>query len=227
MPGCFWSGWEINKYQFCEEQLCGFVVEPANTWSNIGYLITAILIFRSTKVQNKRVRNLFLISVSVLFIGSTFFHLSGTLVGKLIDVGAMLFLSMTILTFSVQRFFSLKEIHANLFYVIGVSLSLWYLLETRLGAPLFALQLFIATILEFILKRKNLSLDMSKIRMSILVLISAFCFWLLDFKKILCHPGNHFLTGHAMWHLLAAVAIWIYYQSYGSKSLSVSASENY
>jgi len=42
----------------------------------------------------------------------------------------------------------------------------------------------------------------------------AFIFWNLDIHNIVCDPKNHLLTGHAVWHLLNAIAIWYIYRFY-------------
>ena len=57
-------------------------------------------------------------------------------------------------------------------------------------------------------------LNVNNIRQALGFFSVAFTFWLLDVKKILCWPDNHFLTGHAIWHLLAAAAIWVYFLAY-------------
>ena len=57
--GCPWS--ELSHFappnvKWCEAQVCGWIVEPANTWSNLAYiLLGALLLWRaagSTNVQD-------------------------------------------------------------------------------------------------------------------------------------------------------------------------------
>lgn len=217
MTDCFWSDWKQDSYIFCEKQLCGFVVEPSNTWSNIGYLIVFILMLRSKDVSNKRIKNLFSFSQISLFIGSTFFHLSGTIVGKVMDVGAMFFLSMTILTLALQRYYKFSETKANIFFGAGLVLSLSNLLVSQFGASLFGSQIFLATFYEWKMRNSPNALNVSRIKIAVGFILTAFMIWVLDVKKILCNPDNHILTGHAVWHLLAACAIWTYFTSYSDK----------
>ena len=216
MDTCFWSGFESNHYAFCEQQLCSLVVEPANTWSNIGYLIVAIFIFRSSHVQSKRVKNFFALSTLCLFFGSMSMHATGTSWGMFADVSAMFFLSNVILTLSLERFFQLCEKTANLLFLALMVFSLGFLIYTGSGGKLFLLQIIVAAVLEYRLR----SLHMVHVWQSTAFFVAAFTFWLLDTKKILCWPENHILTGHSMWHLLAAGAIWVYFLAYRAKKIN-------
>lgn len=205
---CFWDNFERNAYIFCEKQLCGIVVEPANTWSNIGYLIVAILILRS-RHTGTRARGRFFWSTLILFIGSTLFHLSGTWWGKFLDVGAMFCLSMSILTTSLERRYKIEKRNGIIIFVGGIILSLLYLYFVKRGLYLFAAQLAVSTLLE----RKNVR----RVWKSLFFFGIAFTFWILDVKRFWCDPDNHFISGHAVWHLCASVAIWMFFKSYETK----------
>ena len=219
MVPCFWDAFEKNNGIFCEEQLCAFITEPANTWTNIGYLILAIFILRQKEVNNRRVKNLFFASTFCLFIGSTLFHMTSTYMGKFTDVSTMFFLSMTVLTLSLQRFTGLSETKANIFYIAGLGLSILFLYFMKFGNILFLSQIVVATIFEFKLSKTDKTLDMKGVITSLLLFAAAFVFWILDVTKVLCDPGNHILTGHGVWHLLAAVSIYFFFRSYKGKDV--------
>jgi hypothetical protein len=217
MSQCFWSGYATNNsYPFCEQQLCSMIVEPANTWSNIGYLIVAFFIFTNKHVKSRRVKNFFALSTLCLFVGSTAMHASGTYWGKIADVSAMFFLSNVILTLALERYFKLSEFVANFIFAVMFALSVTFLVVTGFGGKLFLLQLLVASILEYRMK----ALRVENILKSCGIFLAAFTFWLLDVKKILCWPDNHILTGHALWHLLGATAIWVYFLAYNEKGKS-------
>lgn len=202
---CFWKNFEGNNYIFCERQLCGMIVEPANTWSNIGYLIVAIMIMKSSHT-GPRARGRFFWSTLVLFVGSTLFHMTGTFWGKFLDVGAMFCLSMAILTTSLERKHQLERKTGIIIFVGGIILSLIYLYFMRLGLFLFGAQIALSTFIE---KR-----NAKRFWKSLVCFGLAFGFWLLDVKRLWCNPDNHIISGHALWHLLAAYAIWIFFKSY-------------
>jgi hypothetical protein len=57
------------------------------------------------------------------------------------------------------------------------------------------------------------------IQVAALTLIAAFVLWVLDLTKILCAP-NSWLQGHALWHVLGALAagfLYLYYRSETAK----------
>lgn len=220
LANCFWDFLEPLPGGFCEERLCSIVVEPSNTWSNIGYLFVAIAILRSQKITNKRVRHLFFVACFSLFLGSTFFHLSGSYLGKMIDVSAMFFLSMVILTLSVERYFLLRERTANLFFVAGIAASLAFLFTFKFGNVFFAGQILASLYFEIKMPDSQRQLISNQVLRAFAILATAFGFWILDASKILCIPENHLLSGHALWHLLAALAIWTYFLSYKLTSRS-------
>lgn len=207
MQNCFWSEFVPQHYLYCESRLCGWLQQPANTWSNIGYLIVALLVLRSTKPRLEKM--FFFWACFILFVGSTFFHMSGTHFGKLLDVGAMLILSMGICALSVQRWFSWDLRKTMTFYLLGLSLSLAFLFYMGFGNVPFAIEIFTAAYLEFrMLKQGRSFLDGKKLLWSCLLEAAAFVFLILDISKTWCDPHNHILNGHAVWHLLSAAAIY-------------------
>ena len=50
--------------------------------------------------------------------------------------------------------------------------------------------------------------------MGLATIIVGEVFSALDFKRVLCFPENHFLQGHAIWHLLAATGIYYIFLFY-------------
>jgi hypothetical protein len=47
-----------------------------------------------------------------------------------------------------------------------------------------------------------------------LVFLIALTFWWLDKTRVLCSPGNHWISGHGAWHLLDALALYLVYLFY-------------
>jgi len=37
---------------------------------------------------------------------------------------------------------------------------------------------------------------------------------MLDATRIWCDPSNHIYNGHALWHILTAIALFLYFQFY-------------
>lgn len=207
MGNCFWSFLTPQGYAFCERQLCHLVQQPANTWSNVGYLIAAILIFRLKLPEFER---RFLSSATFfLFLGSTFFHMSGTKIGKYIDVSGMLVLSMGICALSYQRALKWDDCRTARVFFLGLVPSLGFLFFMGFGNVVFATHIVLAVITELkLIKRGESSMARTHFRYSLIAVLAAGVFLLLDVTRVWCDPDNHLVNGHAIWHLLAAVAIY-------------------
>lgn len=212
---CFWQQFPQQKYLFCERQLCGLIVAPADTWSNIGYLIAAIAIMRSRDHITREVRNFFSWSLIALFVCSTAFHGTGTIWGKLADVSSMLVISAGVLSLALKRCFQLSPLKTNTIFALLLVPSLWYLFAYRLGAVIFMLQLVMAIFIEMkVSKDDDNRLEYKWLRRAATTFAVAFIIWILEVKRILCWPDNHVLTGHGVWHLLTAASLWMLYKAY-------------
>lgn len=218
---CPWASFpqQIDKYPFCEERICSWVVEPANTWTNIGYLIVALVIWRN-KTKGSPVRELFMYSSLFLFFGSFAFHGTGTVVGKILDVSAMYVLSIGVLTISLQTLLNLSKRTAILFYTTILTVCVLFLVLTRGGYILFSLQVFLVLFAEFKLHRKKTAkLNPKYLLGSAAALSIAFSFWVADVSHGICDPNNHVISGHGIWHLLTASSIYLLFLSHPNKVL--------
>jgi hypothetical protein len=191
------------------------VVQPANTWSNIGYLIAAIVIFRQKNWSPIRAWIAFV--VLFLFFGSTFYHMSGTYIGKDVDIAGMLLLSSFVLGQTLARTFSLSSKKTFFLTIVIFVLSLPSVSQPIVGTVvggggiMFVLQIVITTVLELIYTKKNpISPEIKK---SLLLAVSLFFFALilnlLDMNRIYCLPENNVVTLHAIWHLICAYSIYL------------------
>ena len=206
---CPWTQYTPDPYPFCEEQLCGWIREPANTWSNIGFLIAAIMIYKNSNLNS--LKKPFAFVTFALFVGSTLFHLTATLWAKYLDVGAMLMLSSLLLSLSLKWRFALSSaatyiIATNMFVVSAFTIG-----YKKLGGVVFLAQVGLAAALEF--KRYALSSGQPERRKNLLKAIVIFPILfvinMLDQQGVLCVKSNHILTGHGIWHLGAAYCIYL------------------
>jgi hypothetical protein len=215
---CPWSDWSPATIAFCEERLCSFVVEPANTWSNIGYLLIGIYLLRISSRQNR----LWTIGITscLVGIGSSLFHCTATFAGEFIDVSAMYFISAQMIVFNLYRWRRLTLATAwtvYLFLVIGSSAAL--LTWRPMGIAIFVGHIVALGVLELslIYFEKGQGYQRKDLRRIIFFFAIAFFAWVLDRRKILCDPHNHFFNGHAAWHLLNSFCLyyfWAYHRQF-------------
>ncbi|MEK6554677.1 MAG: ceramidase domain-containing protein, partial [Bdellovibrionota bacterium] len=95
---CPWSTLAPATLQWCERQLCSWIREPANTWSNLAYIIIGIMILiecRKANLGPQRILGFFAILLGLM---SGFYHASGSLIGEIVDLSSMFLISVYIIS---------------------------------------------------------------------------------------------------------------------------------
>jgi hypothetical protein len=219
MP-CPWETLKQAPLEFCERSLCAWIKEPGNFWSNLAYIVVGIVLYRrSRKEENPQ---LIWIGITAILtgIGSSFFHMSGTYLGGCTDYLGM-FLGTGLLTgYNVRRWLRCSFPAMYLVFAITAAalMGLTYAFpeENRLiyglGMPccLIELRLFF---------RDHKVTDYRAYVMGWALVTAATVFWWLDLSRTLCHPDNHVLSGHGMWHILTAIAFLPLYKFYSQFSV--------
>jgi hypothetical protein len=216
-PSCPWfSLAELTgapNIKWCEETLCQWISEPANTWSNLGYLIVAlVIIVHGYKTRPAFEKRLFGFVIFVMGLVSLVYHLSNFYFTQVLDfVGMFLFLSWAI----GMNLVRLKKLHIKklitfmLLFTIFGSVMVDVMYRYHLHFQILILLGAVAIVLtEFISKNRQ------KIRYhwyfaSLFFLLAAFSFSAMDISRFWCDPSQHswFSQGHALWHWLSAIAM--------------------
>jgi hypothetical protein len=217
-PSCPWYSIAESQgapnIKWCEETLCQWVSEPANTWSNIGYLIVGIVTFYLA-LKNKEDKNLKMYGPIIFIMGamSLFYHMSNFYGSQILDfVGMFLFVGWAIGVNLIKR----NKIKTLLPFLIMFTIAntaimhVMYLKEIKFQA-LILVSAFIIIFTE--INRKSFWF-----LLSLGFLIGAFSFSIMDGQRIWCDPQNHVLQGHAVWHILAAFATFTVYKHYTQKN---------
>jgi hypothetical protein len=215
---CPWSNLEPSRMSFCEERLCAWVVEPANTWSNVAYLIVgAYLVWRQRHALESALTSFGVTSILV-GIGSIFFHGTGTRIGEIIDVSAMYLISGLFVAFAARRLWSLSDARTVALYVALCVISIaWMIVSRSSGIWLFTAEVTAAGFAElalFRMARGNAPRRQAyrEIVWLSLCFVAAFTAWTLDIRKIVCDPTNHVFGGHAFWHCANSFCLYFYYR---------------
>jgi hypothetical protein len=215
-PSCPYTSWAPSTRDWCEQQLCSVIREPANTWSNLAFVFVGIWILyhcRERKFGHLRLMGFFAILLGLM---SGFYHATSSFFGEVLDYSSMFFISTFFICVNLARLrdWTYAKLKVAAFLVCVPSIAL--LVQFKfIGAVLFGLQFFIAQGVEFIIWRRKLS--SASYRM---VFIGHACFavayliWNLDIHKIVCSPNTHWISGHAVWHVINAFALYFYYHFY-------------
>ena len=211
---CPWSDFARATIQFCERELCGWITQPANTWSNIGYIIVGVYIYRLAK-RTEPALGLIGVSSIIVGIGSGLFHASGTFMFEFLDLLGMFLISGLLVVYNLQRLLNLTSLQIYTVYSVMTTLSLVGMLIWRPGGiPIFAAQITLAMTLELLLHLRRDTVTYKEFGKLVGTFTVSFGFWAADMSGAWCDPDNHFINGHAIWHLLDAIAIYFIYTFY-------------
>lgn len=210
---CPWGGWEMPSMQFCEANLCSWITQPANTWSNLVYFVVAIYIWNHSSGKNKPRSRLIAPIVFLIGLGSFLFHASATFFGQFFDLGFMFLFSSLIVSMNFKRLEWIKPKHElPLFYVLSfLGMGILYL-NHHSGIPYFTAEILIFIITEYKLSQSHAAASNYKeLKIAVGFLILSQLSWQLDYRGIVCNENNHWLQGHALWHVLNSIAfVWFY-----------------
>ncbi|MBI5030620.1 MAG: ceramidase domain-containing protein [Chloroflexi bacterium] len=233
-----WANWQpascMPNRCFCEALRDGFIRQPVDTFSNLPYVLVGLLMIaiarddwqrgaRNNLMQSHRAYPiLFGVAAIVIGAGSFFYHASMTFIGQWFDVMGMYLFASFGLVYAYAR---LRPIRPAMFltaYVI-MNAMLGYSLATN---PDTLRQIFAAMVYGIIaLEALVLLVERPKIKTryflgAFLCMAVAYAIWTLDENFTLCDPASLF-QGHAIWHLLTALAaflLYVYYRSETGKS---------
>ena len=212
---------------FCENPRLGMaMLQPANSWSSFGYVLVGLfLIFEA---RGRAMATAFPVGAAITFgvgaitvgIGSVLLHATLTLWGQFADVLGMYLLGGFQLVYALAKVMNLKRGTAVALYVaVCAALVAVLIVEPEVRRWLFFVLLITALIIEIAFARpKRDGVILRFLLLGILAKAVAFTFWTLDQKLILCAP-NSLMQGHAIWHLLGAVALFMTSRYYRSERL--------
>jgi len=231
---------------FCEVIRGGTVRQVANTWSSLAFVLVAFWVLgvalcdrNASKISNgagsldgmRRTRGpsvmsarpvypvVFAFALCVVGLGSAFYHASLTFAGQFVDVFGMYLIGTFVLVYNVGRLRPMTD---------SVAVGAYLLLNVVLGTALyavpvlrryaFAVVLLAALAVEYrVGRRDGTQSDVRYLVGALAALVAAFAVWVLDITRVVCQAES-VVQGHAVWHMLGAVAcggVFAYYRSEG------------
>lgn len=222
---------------FCECVRDGVVRQPANTWSNLAFVLVGILVVVKARRDLRRdwlahdanpmrtepiYPTVYATATILVGVGSFFYHLSLAFVGQVIDVISMYLVTAFILLYNLARLTPMDDNTFSGAYIL-VNLLLGYL---SVRWPVLRRYIFVALLLgtllsEVVLRRKlKRRLNATYLVVALVCLFAALACWILDITGVVCAPESAF-QGHALWHVLMAGVIWLIYLYYRSEIVGV------
>ena len=228
-PQCPW--YDITEktgapnIKWCEETLCQWVSEPANTWSNIGYLIAglAILYFGWKHKHNSNMKQF---GPVVFFMGamSFFYHQSNFYGSQILDFVGMFFMigwanGMNLIRLNIMKPKNLLKFNLILGTSLTAAMHLMYVLDIRFQVIVLVSAFTILS--TELLANKKVKTNPKWLIATLMSILAAFGFSISDNKRVWCDPSQHgwFSQGHAIWHWIAAISMYCLYLHYSQEAL--------
>ncbi len=228
-PGCPWVGlreWGgLPNVRWCEEQLCAWIATPANTWTNLAYIFVGFYFWWFTRKEKSA--NLRFYGTAAQWVGwSSFaYHASITFVFQVFDFLGMFVFFYLVLVQNFARMGWVRDLDVkkNVWILTLVTTCLAAFVD-KLGFPIQGL---VVTLLTAIFATEIIAARIAtrKVRHGYFVLSLGFlgigaAFSAADVTRRFCEPSNHWLQGHALWHVFGSVALFFsirYYRQFYSR----------
>ncbi|MFA6099105.1 MAG: ceramidase domain-containing protein [Patescibacteria group bacterium] len=221
--GCPYQSFAKPVIKFCEQNLCSAVVQPANAWSNLAYLVAGVVIFYFSR-QEKIYLKAFGLLVLLMGLTSFLYHASYTFLGQMLDLSSMFLFSSYLLVLNFRRtggkLFTIKNL--AWFYILlnAISIAVMYYVRLlggfNIGIIIFALQVALVLLAEFyIFNKGHRGYDPKYLLIGLVIIAAAAVFWMYDYTGKWCDTNYfHLINGHALWHVLTAVGLIFVYLHY-------------
>jgi hypothetical protein len=220
---------------FCEASREGLIKQPANTWSNLGFMVAGLLIAfelatgkhgsnRNSLTQSRFYSIFFSSLVILLGPGSMAMHATTSQVGGFMDMLSMYLVSGFMCAYAMERFFSLRPAWFLLIFALVVAGGIWSLEQDisiifdHFGSAMFAFLITVAIVFEglnvFVRKKEHASYWAY---IALAGMFVALVIWnLSQSDAMLCDPSS-LVQGHGAWHLLCAFSLYCLFRYYVSE----------
>lgn len=226
-PGCPWyslSELRVPNVDWCEAQRCSWIVEPANTWSNLAYVLVGALLLWLARDSRSPALRFFGPAAGIVGICSGIYHSSYTFVLQILDFFGMYVFLYLLITLNLRRLGLLGAgSWWRWFWGLVLATTAFTVAVDFLEVPIQGL--VAALIVAIVASEVWIRTRRSDYRLHFFVLALALItaggvFSALDVTRTWCDPTHPFLQGHAFWHALSAAClftVFFHYQQFESE----------
>ena len=229
-PGCPW--YELSELappnvKWCEENLCSWVTAPANTWSNLGYIFFGVILWKLAARSSSLALRRFGPAVVIVGVTSLIYHASYNFFTQVADFFGMFVFCFLLILLNLRRLGWLKSDQKLIRWFWGLTLGMtgFIVVLDRMGIVIqWALGVSVLGIVvtEYVNRRKfGATYPMKYFWLAALSITAGIMFSALDLSRTWCDPTHHVLQGHALWHLLSGLCLFLsfFHYRYFEKSL--------
>jgi hypothetical protein len=225
-----WLGPDVGRgANFCEAARDGLVRQPANTFSNAGFVVAGLLVahhagrLAADAVMSRTVATFFACVVVLLGPGSAAMHATQSEWGGHLDMLSMYLVAGFAAAWAWARWARRGTTAFVVAYVALVAaceiIGLWpdpVPVVHYSGNLAFGVLLLAAVVLETLVwRRRETAIVFRHGVVALVAMLVAFTIWLLS-NAGWCDPHS-LLQGHAVWHLLCALSAYWVFRMYASE----------
>jgi hypothetical protein len=223
-PGCPWSGFTPPNVDWCEREACAWIVNPADTWSNLAYLLGALAIWRIARRSGRADLAHFAPACAAVGLASFAYHASYTWLLQFFDfVGMFLFVFLVIARNAVRLGWAAPARERALWLGGAFAASACVPPLFHAGFPIQATVLvgiLLSVGQELALFRRATAVELGGYASywgALAAIAAAAAFSLADVTRAWCDPDDPWRQGHAFWHVLSATALVLLTRFYAAR----------
>lgn len=224
--GAGWLGADVGRgANFCEAARDGWVKQPANTLSNLGFVVAGLVIaWHAGRTTLDGLATPYACLVVLLGPASAAMHATQSELGGHLDLLSMYLVASFAAAYALMRWFGRDRVFFwQVFLLCGAGCELVGLLGDdvpvvqQAGNVAFAALLLTAVVVEVRLWRRPgpTRTDLRWGGAALGTILVAFLIWNLT-KTLWCDPHSP-VQGHAVWHLLGAVSAYLLFRFWASE----------
>jgi len=204
---------------FCEAIRADGIKQPANAWSSLAFVVVAVLVLvrwrRRPSAPRAAYPLLYAFTLVVVGLGSAYFHATLSFRGQFVDVLGMYLIATFALLYGISQLRALPGALLVGAYIAAnalLAMLLYWLPVYR--RPVFGLLIVAVLFVEILIRRRKEHRSATRhLSFAAAIMGLAFVIWILDFTRTVCQPAS-WLQGHAVWHVLGAIAAWYLFRYY-------------
>ncbi len=206
---------------FCEAIRSEGIKQPANAWSSLAFVAVAAMVL----VRWRRMRStggaaypLLYAFTLVVGLGSAYFHARLSFSGQFADVLGMHLIATFALLYSIGQLRSLSgALFVGAYVAANAVLAILLYWVPVYRRPIFGLLIVAVLFVELLIRRRYGPRSGGRhLLVAAAIMALAFAIWILDFTRVVCAPES-LVQGHAVWHILGAVAAWYLFRYYNEQ----------